>query len=265
MKMIIEDMQSHYIGRKIRVNVALPEGYDPRANYPILYMHDGQSVFDLLHYPKYDWHINTIFDQLHLQWIIVAIDSPNDRIQRINLYYPWEFQGLENFLPGKRIEKNTTCGGHAGRYVEFFIRELIPKIENLYPSGEVRAMAGASLGAVISLYIANQHPIFDYLGIFSPAIWFDKDRFLNYCQQADYTKAHMYISIGTHETSDDTIPSFPQIYTSQAQELAAILETKTPSFVFRIEENGMHDGPSWHRSMRNFVQTYLSHAHLREQ
>lgn len=264
MKMIIEDMQSHYLNRKIRVNVVLPENYERRTSHPVLYLHDGQNMFDLQHHHERDWFINRIFDVLNLNWIIVAVDSPDNLVERVGMYYPWEVEGLENYLPGKRIEKGTISGGHAGKYRQFFVHELIPQVEDSYLVSGVRAMVGSSFAATVSLYIANKHPIFQYLGIFSPAFWFDKDHFLDYCQDSDFSAAHIYMSVGTRETSDDTVADFPEIYVSQARGLAEILGEKAASFVFRIEEDGSHDGRSWHNNMRDFVQTYLLNAQVPE-
>lgn len=264
MKMIIENMDSQALGRKIRVNVALPEDYNSAHAYPVLYMHDGQNVFDLRHHRVHDWHVNDIADSIHLSWIIVAVDSPDDSLKRFDLYYPWQIHNLETFLPSKNLEKGVVCGGNAHLYADFFVHELIPKIERQYSVQPLRALAGSSLGAITSIYIANEYPIFNYLGLLSPALWFDKDRLLNYAHQTDFTGVHIYISIGTNESSDDNITDFPQIYISQAQILMGILQEKTDSLAYHIDEGGMHDGRSWHQSIHRFIHSYLWHHQLLE-
>lgn len=262
MKMIIQNMESQALGRKIRVNVAVPEHYNPAQAYPVLYMHDGQNVFDLRHHRVHDWHVNHIADNMHLSWIIVAVDSPEDSLKRFDLYYPWQIHNLDTFLPSKNLEKGLVCGGNAHMYANFFVHELIPKIEREYSVQPLRALAGSSLGAITSMYIANEYPIFNYLGLLSPAIWFDKDRFLDYCHNIDFAGVHVYLSMGTNENSDDNISDFPQIYITQAQMLICILQDKTCSLTYHVDEGGTHDGRSWHHSMNKFIHSYLAHHQL---
>ncbi|MGL4524707.1 MAG: alpha/beta hydrolase [Spirochaetia bacterium] len=260
MKITIENFFSTALQNYQRIFIGLPDSYNTQHKYPVLYMQDGQNVFDLRYHNIHDWAVNRLFEELNTSWIIVAIESPTQPEKRFHQYYPWPVTGLERFLPPEDFPAGISLGGGAHNYADFLAKELIPYIESNFYTSQRRAIAGSSLGAIISLYTAAVFPIFEIIALLSPAIWFDRARFLDYCTQQDFTNQHIYFSIGTHETSNPNHPDFPQIYRQDADKLSKILSEKTASFVFETIDEGTHEGRSWHTAMRHFIQTYLSYT-----
>src|SRR6185503_9172588 len=139
--------------------VYLPPGYTlTRRVYPVVYMHDGEIAFDGPH----GMHVNRICDNLIANRsmqpvIVVAITNTPGR--RVYDYTPWasDSSGQE--------------GGGAS-YVLSIVDSLIPAVEHDFraiSNKESRAMVGASLGGLISVYATYAHPaVFGKVGAFSP-------------------------------------------------------------------------------------------------
>jgi enterochelin esterase-like enzyme len=154
--------QTHERLGSARVTVWLPPGYerDMRRRYPVLYMHDGQNVFD----PKRS-SFNKVWaaDKAALQlirarrvapFIIVAVDHPGPT--RFLRYFPARVvspamaQGIEGFAKGQ-------LGGDD--YLSFVGDVLKPAIDQRYrtrPHARYTAVAGASMGGLISLYALTE-------------------------------------------------------------------------------------------------------------
>ncbi|RYU82468.1 alpha/beta hydrolase-fold protein [Hymenobacter persicinus] len=167
------------LGRTRRIWLYLPNDYasNPGKRYPVLYMHDGQNVFDACTSFSGEWGVDETLKQLQQQGldatgcIVVAID--NDGAQRLNEYSPWN---------------NPQYGGGQGdQYVDFLVQTLKPYIDTNYRTltgREFTGIAGSSMGALISTYAALKYPsVFSKVGVFSPAFWFAEQPLFQYVQQ----------------------------------------------------------------------------------
>lgn len=154
------------LGRTRRVWIYLPPDYATSAKrYPVLYMHDGQNVFDAATSFAGEWGVDETLDSLIALGappaIVVAIDNGSDK--RLDEYSPWP---------------NTKYGGGEGdKYLAFLVQTLKPYIDAHYrtlPDKSNTAIAGSSMGGLISLYAALKYPdVFSRAGVFSPALWFN--------------------------------------------------------------------------------------------
>lgn len=151
------------LDRRRRIWIYLPKGYaQTKKRFPVIYMHDGQNVFDAASSYSGEWGVDEFLDSLKKncrQSIVVAID--NGLSKRMNEYNPWEFM---NF--GK---------GEGDAYVDFLVKTLKPFIDSHYrtlTSKKNTSVAGSSMGGLISLYAVLKYPsTFGSAGIFSPAFW----------------------------------------------------------------------------------------------
>ncbi len=149
--------------RSRRIWIYLPEGYTKtKKRYPVLYMHDGQNVFDAATSAYGEWGVDECLDSMirtgKQACIVVGIDNGPERF---NEYNPWEFQ---NF--GK---------GEADKYLAFLTETLKPFIDKKYrtlPDRNNTIIAGSSVGGLVSYYAMLTQPlVFGKAGIFSPAFW----------------------------------------------------------------------------------------------
>ena len=151
------------------VIVYLPPSYDKNTNlkYPVLYMHDGQNIFDKATgaFGK-EWYVDEKLECLIQKKVIkeVIIVGPYNGLQDRILEYTW------NPMPGEG-------GGEGKSYGDFLTQELKPFIDKTYRTKADRentAVLGSSLGGLISLYIArNYSDVFSKIGMMSPSLWWN--------------------------------------------------------------------------------------------
>jgi len=154
------------LGRARRVWIYLPPGYATSTRrYPVLYMHDGQNVFDARTSFAGEWGVDETLDSLHAlgggatEAIVVAVDNGGQK--RFDEYSPWI-----NVRYG---------GGQGDAYVDFLAQTLKPYVDRHYrtlPDRQHTGVAGSSMGGLISLYAVLKYPdVFGRAGVFSPAFW----------------------------------------------------------------------------------------------
>jgi predicted alpha/beta superfamily hydrolase len=147
-----------------------PDYYKSKKHYPVMYMHDGQNIFDNINAFAGEWGVDECIDSLVALGkpgcIVVAIENGNT--ERMSEYNPFEFTW--------RTEKDTiTFQPKADYYLTDIVGTLKPFIDQQYrtlPSKENSIIAGSSMGGLISYYAAIKYPnVFGKAGIFSPAFW----------------------------------------------------------------------------------------------
>ncbi|HFI0480835.1 TPA: alpha/beta hydrolase [Streptococcus suis] len=201
------DMKTHelevpFTGRKRRVRVLLPKGYEENTEttYPVVYFHDGQNVlYSKEAFSGHSWKvIPTVKRNPDItKMIIVAID--NDGAERMHEYAAWKFS--EMGIPGVQF------GGKGTLYAEFVMDVVKPFIDQTYRTKSDKAhtaMIGSSLGGNITQFmgLAYQDQI-GCLGVFSSANWLHQEAFDRYIERQNLDKdQRVYIYVGTEEADD---------------------------------------------------------------
>ena len=158
------------LGRNRRVWIYLPPDYATSTKrYPVIYMHDGQNVFDNATAFAGEWGVDETLDSLHAagDWGAIVVATDHGSARRFDEYSPW---------------KNARFGGGEGdEYVDFLVTTLKPHIDQRYrtrPDRLSTAVAGSSMGGLISLYAILKYPqTFGRAGVFSPAFWVAPESF----------------------------------------------------------------------------------------
>lgn len=149
--------------------IYLPEDYHRNEQrYPVLYMHDGQHLFDEAtsqgRIGPLEWRVDETIDAHKYSAIVVAVAHADDKTVRQNEYF---FSPNSNFPSPK-----------GSQYLDFIVNTLKPYIDKKYRTlsdKEHTAMAGSSVAGLLTLYAGLHYPrIFGSLGIFSPSIWLDE-------------------------------------------------------------------------------------------
>lgn len=189
--------------RTRRVWVYLPPDYATSdRRYPVLYMHDGQNLFDAATSYAGEWGIDETLDSLHAAGdpgvIVVGIDNGQER--RLDEYSPW------------RNERHG--GGEGAAYVEWLVRTLKPYIDERYRTLGDRSntgVAGSSMGGFISLYALLGFPdVFGRAGVFSPAFWFAPQIFAAArVARAPHPDTRIYMVSGGRELEQGRRAGFP--------------------------------------------------------
>jgi len=187
------------LNRTRRIWVYLPPGYDSSSkSYPVLYMQDGQNLFDARTSFSGEWKVdewlNAIIENGHEGVIVVGIDNGGEH--RITEYSPWV---------------NSEYGGGEGElYADFITQTLKPHIDSIFRTKPDRlntGIMGSSLGASISFYAAIKHQdVFSKVGVFSPSFWFS-DSVYTLVQSVGKQYDMRFYFMGGNLESDDLIPN----------------------------------------------------------
>ena len=223
------------LNRSRRIWICLPTDYQTatQKEYPVVYMHDGQNLFNNQLSFAGEWGIDETMRDLQLAGdrgaIIIGID--NGGAERLNELSPWV---------------NSSYGGGLGEaYTDFIKFTLKPYVDANFrtlPDRLNTAIAGSSMGGLISMYAAVRYPeTFGKAGILSPAFWFSDslNTWLNGVTIPSQIRT--YFVAGTTESSS-MIPSINQVKNTLLQK--GIIDTN-----IRVvsKTDGQHSEWFWRR------------------
>jgi predicted alpha/beta superfamily hydrolase len=188
---VLAGVESPQLGNTRDLFVYVPPTYGSAdRRYPVLYMHDGQNLFDRATSFGDEWEVDKTLEAASrdgLEAIVVAI--PNTGETRLDEYGPFE--------------EPRRGGGKGDAYLSFVIDTIKPIIDEDFRTLPGRAhtgIAGSSMGGLISLYAFFRHPdVFGFVGAMSPALWFGQRRIFDYVERAPYVPGRIYIDCGTRE------------------------------------------------------------------
>lgn len=228
-----------------RIQVYLPQSYPlSEKKYPVLYMHDGQNVFrngDAI--GGISLELERYLDEKGLDVIVVAIDQNSS--ERKNEYCPWENGAYSQKFLGVG---SPSFGGKGKEYLEFIVEELKPCIDEKYRTITNRtAMAGISMGGLISLYAACHYPkIFTDLVLFSSAFYANQEKIEQLAKRADFSGINsLYMDCGTGEAGIGTSTSKEFLVSNNA--IYELLRSKVPAVNFNVLEGEQHSYRSFQK------------------
>ncbi len=227
-----------------RVSVLLPKGYETSdKRYPVLYMHDGQNLFiDSEASFGVSWGIKDYLEQQSdLEIIVVGIDCNHEGFERFNEYAPWENKELGQ----KLFNDDKLTGGKGKEYIDYLTFELKPLIDEKYRTiPDETAMAGSSMGGLISTYAACKYPqIFKRIASLSSAYWINQSEIEAYIKECVLSEIErFYLDVGTKE---DTSFINHQIYIDSSQSVNDLLVEKVGKVRFDVVEDAVHNEAAW--------------------
>ncbi|MEN9936509.1 MAG: hypothetical protein RLZZ387_3088 [Chloroflexota bacterium] len=187
---------SPQLGNSRDILVYLPPDYDETdARYPVVYMHDGQNLFDETTSFAGEWRADEALDALTRKGRpAIAVGIPNMGERRIDEYSPFVAQD------GR--------GGSGNAYVSFIVDTLKPYIDRSFRTRSDRehtGVLGSSMGGLISLYAMYRRPdVFGFAGVLSPAFWFAEDAIFPFVDGLGQLRGRVYLDTGLAE-DDDTV------------------------------------------------------------
>ncbi|MCA9913627.1 MAG: alpha/beta hydrolase [Anaerolineae bacterium] len=188
---IRHDIHSPQLDHQRNVFVWLPASYaSSDRRYPVLYMHDGDNLFDALVSYSGEWRVDetmTALSQEGYEAIIVGL--PNAGTERASEYDPYpDYAGRET--KGKN-------------YIRFLVDTIKPMIDAEFrtlPDVSHTGIAGSSMGGLISLYgFLTEPKTFGFCGAFSTAYWFGFSGLVQTIQEHANGHGKIYLDVGTQE------------------------------------------------------------------
>jgi predicted alpha/beta superfamily hydrolase len=188
--------KSHILPNDRDILVYVPEGYDDGSRrYPVLYLHDGQNLFDstTAYIPGKAWHVHETADALIAAGEIeplIIVGIYNTGKHRIDEYTP--------------TANGKLGGGQAYLYGRMLIEEVKPMIDSTYrtqPARETTGLGGSSLGGLVTLYLGLERPdVFGKLAVLSPSVWWDHKIILSFVNEAmPRPDLKIWLDMGTKE------------------------------------------------------------------
>jgi enterochelin esterase-like enzyme len=242
-----EQFPSRFLRNQRDLIVYLPPGYDaqPLRRFPVLYLHDGQNLFDRAtsFIPGMDWHVGQTADQ----WIqegrvepLIIVGVYNAGKQRLGEYTPTRAPKLG--------------GGRANRYAEFLLEEVRPFVHNQYhvqDGAENTGIGGSSLGGLVSLYLGLRQPrIFGKIAALSPSVWWNERVILRFASTASAEPLpRIWLDIGTREGPRivDDVERFRDILLGKGWQLDQNLH-------YERVEGAEHNEAAWAQRVGPFLQ-----------
>jgi predicted alpha/beta superfamily hydrolase len=228
-KIISTNFYIPQLNRYRRIWVYLPESYyTTRKKYPVLYMHDGQNVFEDSTSFSGEWGVDETLDTLGVKTkevIVVAIDNGGEK--RMNEYSPYDMQRF-----GK---------GEGDAYVDFLVKTLRPYINKNYRAkkcGKHNYIAGSSMGGLISFYAVLKYPKkFGGAGVFSPAFWIAPQIKDAVAERGKKVKRKIYFFAGQKE-SESMVPDMLAIFNQMNK-------TSRAKMTVVVRSEGRHNEATW--------------------
>ncbi len=228
------------LGNQRTLLVYLPPGYDSKNDrYPVLYVHDGQNIFDAnMSFTGVEWGVDERCEELiksEAMEPIIVVGVYNAGGARMDEYSPDPDQ--------KR------GGGHGELYAKFLIEEVKPFIDTTYrtlPDRDHTAVMGSSMGGLISLYLVWEHAdVFSKAAAVSPSLWWADRKIIQRIESSapSILPAKLWVDMGTAESL------YPDTYLDDFRSLGTILEGKglkpDASLIVRVFDGADHSERAW--------------------
>lgn len=184
--------------RKRNVLVYLPPGYAEAddTRYPVLYVHDGQNVFDgaTAFVPGQEWELDETAERLIraraiAPVIIVAVDHAGEH-------------RVDEFTPV--CDARRQVGGGAdeyGRALVDVVKRFVDRTYRTRPGPEHTGLCGSSMGGLVTLHLGLARPdVFSKLAVLSPSVWWSRRAIVRRVRRLrDRPPVHVWLDVGTAE------------------------------------------------------------------
>ena len=195
---IHKKFHSRFLTTDRDILVYLPPGYNGnrKRRHPVLYLHDGQNLFDgaTSFIPGLEWRVDETAQALITSKVIEPLII-------VGIYNTGK-ERVEEYTPTKDPKHNV--GGKAELYGRLIVEELKPFIDSQYrtlrgPSNT--GLGGSSLGGLVSLYLGLKYPeTFGKLAVVSPSVWWDNKMILRNVGQSSFKhRQRIWLDMGTDE------------------------------------------------------------------
>lgn len=238
------DFASEVVPHLRTVSVWLPPGYDfdPQRRFPVLYMHDGQNLFDPeTAFAGNPWWADEVAEReiragRVQQLLIVGVANTVDR--------------LREYGPRRRDE-----GGHddlSREYGRFLVEEVKPFVDANYrtqPGAGHTGVGGSSMGGLISLQLCKWYPgVFGRCAAMSPSLWWDREFFLQSLRESPewMERCRVWLDMGTREGgSEHGMNAMMGRARRLAREVGKRAEAGGQEFRFEEVQGGEHNEAAW--------------------
>lgn len=261
---VYEEVELPTFEGKRQLRIYLPPDYGKGSKrYPVIYMTDGQNLYDNKTANAGEWEIDELMEKLakehsKLTSIVVGIDHAG--VNRLMEYLPFPYDGQSYRI----TNDGKPSLGKGAEFADWLVGELKPAIDKRYrtkPGREDTTIMGSSMGGLISCYTALRHQeTFSKAGCLSPAFLkrLVDGHLINYINQTPKRfpmKFHM-------DMGDNEFGLFGDAILEETEEVYISLRKagfKKSELRNQVIKGGTHDEPSW-RNRTEDILMWLNSA-----
>jgi len=180
-------VEAPQLGARRDLYLYVPPSHGSGRRFPVVYMHDGNNLFDEGLSHAGEWRVDETMEELAREGIEAIVVGVPNSVERGREY----------------------AGDRSEAYLSFLadtVRPLVAASFDVDERPEVTGIAGSSLGGVISLHGVLARPdAFGRAGVFSPAFWWDGGRMFDLVESEPPSRARVYMDVGGRESDDEAI------------------------------------------------------------
>jgi predicted alpha/beta superfamily hydrolase len=221
------------LNRQRNVRLYLPPSYGTsEKRYPVIYMHDGQNLFDDFTAYAGEWGVDETLNEMAarqgFEAIVVGLDNGGEhRMHELN---PFDHPKLG--------------AGEGEAYLSFIVNKLKPVIDSQYRTltgPQNTAIIGSSMGGLISDYAIHRYPqVFGRAGVLSPAYWTADPGIYDYAaKQPLAAGSRIYFSMGGKE-GESAVPDVQRMHA-----VAAAQRPEPGAVTLHIAPDAKHNEAAW--------------------
>lgn len=241
---VVEGVYSPELDNRRDIHVYLPPSYvSSGRHYAVVYMHDGQNLFDHELSFAGEWGVDETMERVAPEGVeAIIVGIPNMGTTRTAEYSP--------YLDTRQ------GGGQGDAYVRFITDTLKPLVDSQFRTRRERdhtGIAGSSMGGLISLYaFLTRQDVFGFAGVMSPSLWFARGRVFDEVHEIRHWRGRLYLDTGTGEGRGQL---------RQIREMARLLRLKAdnPRLQIRYVEDrdAAHNEAAWAARFERAVRWLL--------
>lgn len=234
---VLPQVHSPQLNNLRDILVWLPPTYhETNQRYPVIYMHDGQNLFDrATGFAGNEWYVDETLTALadeNVNAIVVGLPNTPQRMQEYNPFpHVWN--------------------GHGDQYLQFMVDTVKPLIDGefrTHPERQHTGIMGSSMGGLISLYgFFARSDVFGFAGVMSPSLWVGSGAIYETVQERNFVDGKIYLDNGTREPS--------------ARKMKVALQRKGygsgHNLLYVSEVDGEHNEAAWARRLPDALRFLL--------
>lgn len=254
----IADVASPQLGNTRNLIVYLPPSYGAGdGRHPVLYMHDGQNLFDAATSFAGEWGADEAAEALAERGLEVIIVGIPNNADRMNEYGPFP-------------DPKFNAAGKGEAYAAFIVDTVKPLIDERYrtlPDRSNTGIAGSSMGGLISLYTALAYPdTFGFAGVFSPSLFIGDGQIFQWVKENPNPDLRIYLDMGTREgmvSLQDQAAA--RGFVNDTMRMANLLVEQGNEVMLHIDRGAAHNEAAWRERFPAALAWFLSGAEAADQ
>jgi predicted alpha/beta superfamily hydrolase len=232
--------------------VYLPPNYNTETrDYPVLYMHDGQNIFDNLTAYAGEWGVDESAEILAARGLpCIVVGIPNGGEARLDEYGPWE---------DERLKQHSVAGqgGRALEYLAFLLGNVKPLVDSSLRTSRSKAqtgIAGSSMGGLVSLWAALEaRETFGFCAALSSSLWLG-GKLEDFVAARVSKDLRIYLDVGGKESS---VKAQSNLYLKSNRKMRDLLESQGYDLVYLEDPSGLHNEADWRRRFPGALEWFL--------